>query len=164
MNFRGTSDGSQHTPNQYISSLEMSFVSGMCCPIPAITLIRTSSRRFSFYGLRAVLWLFFNEYLKFSETTSTSAYHSFVFFSYATPLIGAVLADSYLGVCFIVRVRLCAWLVGNACGVHVVCVCLCVCVVLHVALLHTQTSHFNTQANTKQFCICLWSTVWEISC
>jgi len=53
--------------------------------------------RFSFYGMKAVLWLYLFDYLRFSSNEATSLYHTFVFASYATPILGGILADSYLG-------------------------------------------------------------------
>ena len=45
----------------------------------------------------AVLVLYLTFYLHFDEDTSTSLYHSFIVLCYATPLLGAIIADSCLG-------------------------------------------------------------------
>ena len=45
----------------------------------------------------AVLVLYLTFYLHFDEDTSTSLYHSFIVLCYATPLLGAIIADSLLG-------------------------------------------------------------------
>ena len=47
--------------------------------------------------LLAVLVLYLTFYLHFDEDTSTSFYHSFIVLCYATPLLGAIIADSLLG-------------------------------------------------------------------
>ncbi|KAM9039581.1 solute carrier family 15 member 2 [Sarcophilus harrisii] len=53
--------------------------------------------RFSYYGMKAVLTLYFLYFLHWSEDTSTSVYHAFSSLCYFTPLIGAIMADSWLG-------------------------------------------------------------------
>ncbi|VVC33648.1 Hypothetical protein CINCED_3A018729 [Cinara cedri] len=53
--------------------------------------------RFSYYGLRTVLVLYLTTILKFNGDESTIIFHSFVFMAYFMPLIGATMADSYLG-------------------------------------------------------------------
>jgi len=53
--------------------------------------------RFCFYGLRAVLWIYLNEALEFSEDASTSIYHAFIFFAYSFSVVGAIISDGYIG-------------------------------------------------------------------
>lgn len=53
--------------------------------------------RFSFYGMRTVLTLYLMDKLKYSSNTSTAIYHGFVMMAYFFPLVGAILADSWLG-------------------------------------------------------------------
>ncbi|XP_069838562.1 solute carrier family 15 member 2 isoform X2 [Dendropsophus ebraccatus] len=53
--------------------------------------------RFSFYGMKAVLTLYFVNYLHWSENLSTTVYHAFTGLCYFTPIIGAPIADSLLG-------------------------------------------------------------------
>nr|XP_033803319.1 solute carrier family 15 member 1 isoform X2 [Geotrypetes seraphini] len=53
--------------------------------------------RFSYYGMRAVLVLYFNYFLKWDENLSTVIYHTFVALCYLTPILGAIIADSWLG-------------------------------------------------------------------
>uniref|UniRef100_A0A8C6E4I7 Solute carrier family 15 member 2 n=1 Tax=Moschus moschiferus TaxID=68415 RepID=A0A8C6E4I7_MOSMO len=53
--------------------------------------------RFSYYGMKAVLTLYFLYYLHWSEDTSTSVYHAFSSLCYFTPILGAAIADSWLG-------------------------------------------------------------------
>jgi len=45
----------------------------------------------------AVLALFFAQVLNFDEDFSTVLYHAFTALCYFTPIIGAILADSFLG-------------------------------------------------------------------
>jgi hypothetical protein len=53
--------------------------------------------RYSFYGFKAILSLYLNKYLLFSEDNATACVHAFIFFAYFTPLFGGWLADSVLG-------------------------------------------------------------------
>jgi len=47
--------------------------------------------------MKAVLTLYLNSVLGFSEDDATVIYHTFSMFAYFTPLLGAMLADSLLG-------------------------------------------------------------------
>ncbi|KAM4730853.1 solute carrier family 15 member 2 [Anableps anableps] len=53
--------------------------------------------RFSYYGMKAVLTLYFLSYLKWDKDLSTAIYHAFSGLCYFTPILGAVIADSWLG-------------------------------------------------------------------
>ncbi|XP_048388619.2 solute carrier family 15 member 1-like [Stegostoma tigrinum] len=53
--------------------------------------------RFSYYGMRAVLVLYLRYFLRWSEDFSTAIYHAFVALCYLTPILGAIIADSWLG-------------------------------------------------------------------
>uniref|UniRef100_A0A0A9WYN2 Oligopeptide transporter 1 n=1 Tax=Lygus hesperus TaxID=30085 RepID=A0A0A9WYN2_LYGHE len=53
--------------------------------------------RFSYYGMRTILVLYLNEHLNFSENQSTIIYHVFVMLCYFTPVLGGIMADSWLG-------------------------------------------------------------------
>ncbi|XP_078620946.1 solute carrier family 15 member 2-like [Branchiostoma floridae x Branchiostoma japonicum] len=53
--------------------------------------------RFSYYGNQAVLTLFLLESLSFDDDTTTAVYHAFKFATYFTPILGAILADSWQG-------------------------------------------------------------------
>jgi solute carrier family 15 oligopeptide transporter 1 len=53
--------------------------------------------RFSFYGMKTVLALFFKEVLNFDDDVSTLLYHAFTAICYFTPIFGAILADSFVG-------------------------------------------------------------------
>ncbi|XP_048453915.1 solute carrier family 15 member 1 [Rhincodon typus] len=53
--------------------------------------------RFSYYGMRAVLVLYFRYFLHWSEDFATAIYHAFVALCYLTPILGAIIADSWLG-------------------------------------------------------------------
>ncbi|XP_075887116.1 solute carrier family 15 member 2 [Nelusetta ayraudi] len=53
--------------------------------------------RFSYYGMKAVLTLYFLTYLKWDKDLSTAIYHAFSSLCYFTPVLGAIIADSWLG-------------------------------------------------------------------
>lgn len=53
--------------------------------------------RFNYYGMRAILVLYLNLKLEFLPNTSTLVFHSFMFVVYLFCLIGAIIADSFLG-------------------------------------------------------------------
>ncbi|XP_068165081.1 solute carrier family 15 member 1b [Antennarius striatus] len=53
--------------------------------------------RFSYYGMRAVLVLYFKYFLQWDEDFATTIYHTFVALCYLTPILGAIIADSWLG-------------------------------------------------------------------
>lgn len=53
--------------------------------------------RFSYYGMRAVLVLYFTYFFKWDDDFATTIYHTFVALCYLTPILGAIIADSWLG-------------------------------------------------------------------
>uniref|UniRef100_V9KDK8 Solute carrier family 15 member 2 n=1 Tax=Callorhinchus milii TaxID=7868 RepID=V9KDK8_CALMI len=53
--------------------------------------------RFSFYGMKAILTLYFTSFLHWDDNLSTAIYHAFTGLAYFTPVFGALIADSWLG-------------------------------------------------------------------
>ncbi|NXD21745.1 S15A1 protein, partial [Spelaeornis formosus] len=53
--------------------------------------------RFSYYGMKAVLTLYFTRFLHWEANFATAIYHTFVALCYLTPILGAIIADSWLG-------------------------------------------------------------------
>uniref|UniRef100_A0A914HXJ9 Uncharacterized protein n=1 Tax=Globodera rostochiensis TaxID=31243 RepID=A0A914HXJ9_GLORO len=53
--------------------------------------------RFSYYGMRTVLTLYFLNVLKYSANTATMMFNGFTVLCYFTPLLGSILADGYIG-------------------------------------------------------------------
>ncbi|XP_022662348.1 solute carrier family 15 member 1-like isoform X3 [Varroa destructor] len=53
--------------------------------------------RFSYYGMRTVLVIYLSSILLYSEEDTKSIYHAFTMACYFTPLLGAIIADSWLG-------------------------------------------------------------------
>lgn len=64
-----------------------------------------AAERFSFYGMRCILVVFMTQYMMdgmgnadyMTETEANEWYHSFVKYVYFTPIIGALIADVFLG-------------------------------------------------------------------
>ncbi|XP_066490333.1 solute carrier family 15 member 2 [Tiliqua scincoides] len=63
----------------------------------AFIVVNEFCERFSYYGMKAVLTLYFLYFLHWDENTSTAVYHAFSSLCYFTPVIGAFMADSWLG-------------------------------------------------------------------
>uniref|UniRef100_A0AAY4CE46 Solute carrier family 15 member 1a n=1 Tax=Denticeps clupeoides TaxID=299321 RepID=A0AAY4CE46_9TELE len=71
-----------------------------CCGYPVsifFIVVNEFCERFSYYGMRAVLVLYFKYFLLWDEDLATSIYHAFVALCYLTPILGAIVADSWLG-------------------------------------------------------------------
>uniref|UniRef100_A0A8D0CA82 Solute carrier family 15 member 1 n=1 Tax=Salvator merianae TaxID=96440 RepID=A0A8D0CA82_SALMN len=78
----------------------------VCFPIPGcfgyplsifFIVINEFCERFSYYGMRAVLVLYFKYFLSWDDNLATAIYHTFVALCYLTPILGALVADSWLG-------------------------------------------------------------------
>nr|B0S6T2.1 RecName: Full=Solute carrier family 15 member 2; AltName: Full=Peptide transporter 2; Short=PEPT2 [Danio rerio] len=63
----------------------------------AFIVVNEFCERFSYYGMKAVLTLYFMNYLHWDKNLSTAIYHAFSGLCYFTPLLGALIADSWLG-------------------------------------------------------------------
>ncbi|NXK60820.1 S15A1 protein, partial [Sylvietta virens] len=71
-----------------------------CCGYPLsifFIVINEFCERFSYYGMKAVLTLYFTRFLHWEDNFATAIYHTFVALCYLTPLLGAIIADSWLG-------------------------------------------------------------------
>uniref|UniRef100_A0A8C3R4L2 Solute carrier family 15 member 1 n=1 Tax=Cyanoderma ruficeps TaxID=181631 RepID=A0A8C3R4L2_9PASS len=60
-------------------------------------IINEFCERFSYYGMKAVLTLYFTRFLHWDDNFATAIYHTFVALCYLTPILGAIIADSWLG-------------------------------------------------------------------
>lgn len=66
------------------------------------SLIKTFNTKYQFIRLTcnyfsAVLALYLSDMLNYSESTSVIIYHVFIFFVYFSPVLGAIVSDSWLG-------------------------------------------------------------------
>uniref|UniRef100_A0A3B4CHK9 Solute carrier family 15 member 1b n=1 Tax=Pygocentrus nattereri TaxID=42514 RepID=A0A3B4CHK9_PYGNA len=71
-----------------------------CCGYPLsifFIVVNEFCERFSYYGMRAVLVLYFRYFLRWDDDLATTIYHTFVALCYLTPILGAIVADSWLG-------------------------------------------------------------------
>jgi len=53
--------------------------------------------RFSYMSMRTILYIFFSKFLALDANTSLLIYHLFTVICYFTPILGAILADGYIG-------------------------------------------------------------------
>ena len=53
--------------------------------------------RFSFYGLKAILELYFKKSLHYSDNSATLVMHVFIFGAYLMTVPSGYIADAYLG-------------------------------------------------------------------
>ncbi|XP_076458524.1 solute carrier family 15 member 2-like [Babylonia areolata] len=53
--------------------------------------------RFTYFGLRTILVLYLTNWLRLSRNEATAVYHLFSCVAYFSPIIGAIMADSYVG-------------------------------------------------------------------
>nr|XP_023682684.1 solute carrier family 15 member 2-like isoform X1 [Paramormyrops kingsleyae]XP_023682685.1 solute carrier family 15 member 2-like isoform X1 [Paramormyrops kingsleyae]XP_023682686.1 solute carrier family 15 member 2-like isoform X1 [Paramormyrops kingsleyae]XP_023682688.1 solute carrier family 15 member 2-like isoform X1 [Paramormyrops kingsleyae] len=63
----------------------------------AFIVVNEFCERFSYYGMKALLTLYFMNYLHWDKNLSTVVYHAFSSLCYFTPVLGAIIADSWLG-------------------------------------------------------------------
>ncbi|XP_074602012.1 solute carrier family 15 member 2-like [Brevipalpus obovatus] len=81
---RATSDDNNDKPLKYPKSVFFIIGNEFC-------------ERFSYYGMKAVLVIYFTRVLTLTEDEATKWYHEFIMLCYFTPALGAILADSFLG-------------------------------------------------------------------
>ncbi|NXU13152.1 S15A1 protein, partial [Pardalotus punctatus] len=60
-------------------------------------IINEFCERFSYYGMKALLTLYLTNFIHWEENFATIIYHTFSALCYLTPILGAILADSWLG-------------------------------------------------------------------
>jgi hypothetical protein len=53
--------------------------------------------RYAYFGIRTVLYVFLTEFLLIDKDTATAIYHAFTLVCYLTPILGAIIADGYIG-------------------------------------------------------------------
>ncbi|XP_068022467.1 solute carrier family 15 member 1 isoform X2 [Melanerpes formicivorus] len=81
-----TSTSKRKTPSCFGYPLSIFFI-----------IVNEFCERFSYYGMRAVLILYFTYFLQWDDNLSTAIYHTFVALCYLMPILGAIIADSWLG-------------------------------------------------------------------
>ncbi|KAL8569514.1 hypothetical protein ACOMHN_002061 [Nucella lapillus] len=53
--------------------------------------------RFTYFGLRTILVLYLTNWLQLAKNQATAVFHLFSSLAYCSPILGAILADSYIG-------------------------------------------------------------------
>ena len=81
--------------------------------------------RFSYYGMKAILILYLTRVLRLGDDTSTAIFHSFSMLCYFTPLIGAMIADSWLGKYRLVYYW--QWISNPWCNISYIYICMQYC-------------------------------------
>jgi len=66
-------------------------------PVVLSILVTETVERFAYYGFRAVLTLYFVQSLQYDEDSAIALYAYVTCLAYASPLIGATLADGPFG-------------------------------------------------------------------
>ncbi|KAJ7345891.1 hypothetical protein JRQ81_001841 [Phrynocephalus forsythii] len=96
--FTSVSTGDNPAPGVGARKKKYSKICGTNYPLSiAFIVVNEFCERFSYYGMKAVLTLYFLYFLHWDENTSTSIYHAFSSLCYFTPILGAFMADSWLG-------------------------------------------------------------------
>ena len=67
-------------------------------PLPAYYIIFVEGcERFCYYGLKAILLLYFMQFLSLNKDSATVGYHLFSSACYFTPILGAIISDGFIG-------------------------------------------------------------------
>lgn len=69
--------------------------------------------RFSYYGLRTILFIYLTGFIRMESNTATAIYHSFTVLCYFSPLLGAIIADGYIGLYRTILYVSCLYCVGE---------------------------------------------------
>lgn len=69
--------------------------------------------RFCYYGLRAILLLYFIQFLSLNKDDATVGYHLFSFACYFTPVIGAIVSDGFVGRYYTILIFAAIYLIGD---------------------------------------------------
>ncbi|XP_060774015.1 solute carrier family 15 member 1-like [Neoarius graeffei] len=71
-----------------------------CCGYPlsiVFIMVNQFCERISFDGMRAILVLYLHYFLRWDDDLATTIYHTFMALCYLIPILGAIIADSWLG-------------------------------------------------------------------
>uniref|UniRef100_A0A7N6C3N9 Solute carrier family 15 member 2 n=1 Tax=Anabas testudineus TaxID=64144 RepID=A0A7N6C3N9_ANATE len=85
-------NGLQQEGKQFVKICGTNYPTSIC-----FIVVNEFCERFSYYGMKAVLTLYFVSYLGWDPDLSTAVYHAFSGLCYFTPILGALIADSWLG-------------------------------------------------------------------
>jgi dipeptide/tripeptide permease len=81
-------------------------------PVVCCILITETAERFSYFGFRAILVLYFTRALEYQETTAIALFAYMTCLAYLSPILGALLADAYWGRYTTILVFGCIYAIG----------------------------------------------------
>lgn len=81
-------------------------------PVVLCILITETAERFSYFGFRAILVLYFTRSLEYEEATAIALFAYMTCLAYLSPLLGALLADGHLGRYHTILIFGCIYAVG----------------------------------------------------
>jgi len=81
-------------------------------PVVLCILITETAERFSYFGFRAILVLYFTLQLNYQEATAIALFAYMTCLAYLSPILGALLADGHLGRYQTILIFGCIYLVG----------------------------------------------------
>ncbi|GKY97251.1 hypothetical protein MPSEU_000683500 [Mayamaea pseudoterrestris] len=84
-------------PNSSNASSSSSSKLSWLTPVIGKILVVETGERFAFFGFRAILVLYFTNALRYSDSQAISYYSFTTCLAYLSPIIGAVVADGWLG-------------------------------------------------------------------
>jgi dipeptide/tripeptide permease len=67
-------------------------IKGKYPKIVFLIILNEFCERFSYYGIRTVLYIFLSGFLALDKDTATAIYHAFTVICYFSPILGAILA------------------------------------------------------------------------
>lgn len=80
------------------SSISNKETTSLTLPLPAYYIIFVEGcERFCYYGLKAILLLYFMQFLQLNKDSATVGYHLFSSACYFTPVFGAIISDGFIG-------------------------------------------------------------------
>lgn len=78
-----------------------------------LIIVNEFCERFSYYGLRTILFIYLTGFIRMESNTATAIYHSFTVLCYFSPLLGAIIADGYIGLYRTILYVSCLYCVGE---------------------------------------------------
>ena len=86
------------SPSRRSSNSETDSTASFKLPASAYYIIFVEAcERFCYYGLRAILLLYFMNFIGLDKDSATVGYHLFSAACYFTPIIGAIISDGFVG-------------------------------------------------------------------
>ena len=78
-----------------------------------LIIVNEFCERFSFYGMRTILFIYFTQFIKMNENTATAVYHAYSSLCYFTPIFGALIADGFIGLYSTIVILSVVYLIGE---------------------------------------------------